>query len=258
MNPTSDPKMDTQELLRLHPSYFDGMLYTERSFKKPCNLTFVFSTPRSGSTLLMRLINMACLTPMVGDRPPEFYDGIIKTYQGLMKGGQYGQLLVAEDKGEFWDEFRGSSLLRVRYLFKYAAGLLFGVDAHRSGACKTTILGFGNEMVKPMCDMLHDLYDNDKDYNLRIVFLTRDTNAIVRSFQKRKGPGQETAIQFPERIIAIIEKQKQQFNDAWEIGDACFTYGDLVNDTARCLRACLPLHDPNLKAMESILKKVIR
>jgi len=90
------------------------MMLLEAAHYKPSKLTLILAQPRSGSTLLLRLLNMACLTTCAGDRPIGFYEGIVQTWKALQHPGIYGHPIVLEDKGVFPDEWRGESPLRER------------------------------------------------------------------------------------------------------------------------------------------------
>lgn len=253
------------ELLDKKPDVFDRAYYDE-SYKKPYRLTVVLCQPRSGSSLLLRLMNSACLTFMVGDRPVEFYEGQIKIWKALQHPGIYGHPIELERQGIFPDEYRGTSKLREQYLFRYYAALNFGDGAHHCGSCKTTSVGFNNDLVADYVEMLRTCYANSlyqqrsglEDFDLTIGFMTRDHDEIIRSFQTREGPGQQTAIEQPELLRNLLESQLQQFRDAYDLGDVVFTYKDLIENPIHTLKKLNPIYEPNEPAVKEILSKVIR
>lgn len=254
MNPT----LNILDLFKCHPSLLDGDKIREVQFKRPYKVTFVFAQPRSGSTLLMRLMNMACASPMSGDRPFEFYRGLLDV-ASAMKIGQVGHLFLAEERGEFWDQYQCANQDRLNYLIRNVVHIAFGCANYMSNSAKTTVLGFGNDLVSSFANMLRESFgDRESEYDFKIVFLTRNIDDIITSLQTREGPGQQTAQQQPEIVRDLLEKQLAQFREAHELGDAWLTYDKLVNETEASLKKCNPIYPPNLPAMKSILSKIIR
>lgn len=255
---------DLEALLKANPNIFNSHEYRQEAMRKPLKITFIFAQPRSGSTLLLRLLNMACLTETIGDRPTAFYEGIITAYQALKdpKFGQFGSILVAEEKGEFWDEFRSSSRMREEYLMRDMVALMLGQHNWKSSYSKTTSLGFGNDLVEPCADMLRDMYDVEGAYansfDLTIAFLVRDHDEIVTSFQTKEGPGQKAVIDNPSVCHDMLSKQRDQFKAVRDLSDPWITYNKLCEDPMGVLKKLNPLYQPNQRVIDSIMSKKLR
>lgn len=200
---------------------------------------------------------MACLSPMIGDRPITFYSGLLDVYKGMMQG-QVGHLFLAEERGEFWDCYQADNIQRRNYLLRTMASTAFGCANYMSSSSKSTMIGFGNNLVAPMVDMLRECFaDRETEYELKIVYLTRDHEQILKSLQTREG-SEKPATLFPEKTLELLENQKKQFQDAWKFEDSFITYDQLLENTEKTLMKLNPLYPPNKKAMQSILNKKIR
>lgn len=253
---------DIQSLLDKHPGFFQSMEWTGSSYAKPAKITALISQPRSGSTLVLRLMNLACLTHMVGDKPDTFYRALLDMYMCLGTG-IYGNPVELEKNNVFPDEYRNSSIKREKYLFEMYCGLMLGDGAHCSGYFKTTILGWNNQMVEPFVEMLRDVYHadrspNHRSYDLRIVFLTRNHDDIIKSFQTREGPGKQTAIEKPEVVRGLLEDQLKQFKQAKDLDDYLITYDDLINDPIKQLKKLNPIYTPDERMVKQVMSKILR
>lgn len=250
---------DTLELLHRHPNFFYGMAYSEEAWKRPHKLTLILAQPRSGSTLLLRLLNLACLTTCIGDRPIEFYEGIVKVWKSLMEPGIYGSLEEMERFGKFPDQWRGQSNARERYLFRYYTSLLFS-HAHSSGHSKTTQVGWGNKLVEPFVEMLRETYDDNENYDLRIVFLTRPDSEIAESLDRcNYWPDDPSLshVDWKAKAVELASKQRSQFKSVWMPGDVELTYEKLCADPIGSLIKCNPIFKPDVSSVNKIIKHVI-
>ncbi len=251
---------DTLELLEKNPGFFNSIRHLKDCETRPHKRVFVFSQPRCGSTLLMRMMAGACLTNMIGDKSPEFYQGVLMVYNDTAANiGHYLESPVAKEaEGFFPDMYRGYES-RERELWNVKNSLatcLFGKFLG-SGYAKSTVLGFGNQLVKPMADMLRHAWDDVDD--LRIVWLTRPHDEIINSLQTRETPVPES-FKDVGVLKRYLEIQKQQFDEAFEFGDLKITYEDIVTKPDEILSAkkLNPIYQPNMEALGKILANKIR
>lgn len=256
LSTTRTPFRDTLDLLSKHPAFFQGIEYSNAKTQRTHRFTLVLCNPRSGSTLLLRLMNMACMSLMIGDHHPSYYESILTIANEMSKDGIYGHPINLEKQKFFPDTYRGSSIRRDRYLLERMIPQLLGRE-HYSSYHKTTILGFGNQLVVPFVQMMRDLYE-DSEYDFRVCFLTRNHDEIIRSFATSESPAQDTAKESPERIKALLEEQGRQFKETYELGDQLIDYQDLISDPMKTLLKFNPIYSPNAGAVERIMKEKIR
>lgn len=223
-------------------------IYLDETRRKPFKITVVLCQPRSGSTLMLRLMNSACMTHMVGDRHPSFYEGCVNIWRALNHPGYYGHPITLE--GNFPAEYRGTSKAREFYNTRFAMSLNHGDGAFSSGYSKTTTVGFGNKLTQEYVQMLREFYDNS-EYDLTIAFLTRDHDEIIRSMVKQ---GDSVATNHPDKFKDLLEDQLNQFKEATDLGDPWFTYQDLVSDPVKTLRKLNPLYAPAECMVEYIME----
>jgi hypothetical protein len=213
--------------------------------------TFLFAQPRSGSTLLMRLMKLACLTNVTGDRPIEFYRSVFQLFysSGVGKKEDFN---VMENNNIFMDTYIGNTKKMCSYHINQAlnGGIHYGFQ-------KTTIIGFNNQLTEQFVCMLREMYE-DSSTPLTIGFLTRDHDDIVKSFQTRDGPGKETAMSNPDVVKGLLENQYQQFRSSYEIGDVLIKYEDLIQDPIKWLLKLQCQHHPSPSKVEEVMNRVIR
>lgn len=255
------PPKDTIELLKMHPTYFGSSSCSNgcaahrwKMDARPKKITFVLSQPRCGSTLLMRLMNLSCMSHMTGDRPQKHYRAIIDLYQSVNDGGgQFGHPVVMEDN--FCDEYRGTSLDRDRHSLQFMVQMMLfqGIGA---GYAKSATIGFGNQDVLPFVEMLRDTLGNDPSIDLTIVYLTRDHDEIIKSVKRKI---QEKGLTYDEsRWRSLLQEQYEQFKEARELGEPLIRYENIVNEHYKTIMKCNPLYEPNLRAAQKILANKIR
>jgi hypothetical protein len=249
-----EPK-DTIELLQMHPGLFHSLQYLTEQERKPIKRTFVIGMPRSGTTLWMRLMEMACMSRCVGDKHESYFKGLLDMYHIAKKGGQYFDSLAdAENKGLFPDEYRGfDSKQRELWNFHYAAANLLFANTFRSGYAKSTQIGFTNFFLVEFVEMLRDLFEKD---DLTIVFMTRNRDAAARSLIE-KNPGTLTEADLMNTIEAY-DQQHAQMKQATRLGDVWIDFDKFVADPIPFLRRSNPLYLPNEAAVKRIMDKVIR
>lgn len=250
---------DTHELLEKHPHFFDSIQSWQDTTARPHQRTIVIAQPRSGSTLLIRLLEMACLSKTVGDKHPSYFEGILKIYQEIKNNnGQYLECLADADRENvFADEYRGyNSRKRELFNFRYTLSSLLFSASFRSGWMKTTLLGFGNDLMKPFVEMLKDVYEDDR---LTIVYLTRDHDEIIKSmFTSPEERVRRGAIQGEDKIREFLDAQRGQMRECQELGDVRITYQDLLSDPAKILKRCGAVYQPSPSAIQKVMSKKLR
>lgn len=223
--------------------------------RKGCSMTVMLSQPRSGSTLMMRMNNQACYTHVSGDHDLEFYQAMITIYNTYSTGGQYGRIEELDLNGIFSDTYRNRSREQDERMIGWHVLNLLMRAPH--GFTKSTILGFGNQMVEPFLEMIRSIADKGNS-PVHVVFLTRDHNDIVKSLQTKEGPGQEAAIKNPEVVLELLDNQFQQFRSCYEIGDQIIKYEDILEDPLKQLLRLKPQHYPNEEMVKKVMKLKIR
>lgn len=243
---------DPSELLQKYPRYFESLGYLQKIEANPRRRVFIFSQPRSGSTLLLRLLTGACYTRCVGDRAPSYYESLLNIYEEINNNsGKYCNGYELEK--EFPDQYRGYAE-REKELenFKWnASGLLFA-NNYGSGWAKTTTIGFANSITKQFSDMLREIYDGD---DLRIVWLRRDHDDIVKSLMATPydmKQGDEA------HALKLLEKQRNEQNASYQLGDIVIKYSDLIVNYDSILRRLNPIYTPDKYQVDQIMKNILR
>lgn len=244
---------EVSELFEQYPGYFNSLHNMRKEEENPRRRVIIISQPRSGSTLLLRLLKGACMTRCIGDRAPIYYESLVNIYKDIKENqGLYGYGTMIES-GPFPDQFRGyQERWHELESFKWnLSGLLFG-NNFGSGFTKTTMLGFANNITKDFTDMLRDVYEYD---DLRIVWLRRDHEDIVKSLMKvsmEHKEGDDIA------AMNLLEKQRKEHNASYQLGDIVVKYSDLVADPIAILKKLNPMYAPDKKQVERIMNNVMR
>lgn len=245
---------DQQEIYMLakeHPSLFQSHCFRLKGYFEG-RAVIIIANPRSGSTLLMRLLMHACLTHCLGDRMPQVYSGLASMYSGFFsKHYQYRDALLEEN---FPDMYCGYDCEKHQMIAwqRIASDTLFG--RMFGGHCKMTMLGWGNRDVESFVNMVRHTFEG----NLTIVWLTRPAEEVVNSLLTREGGKLYGRQDLKPQLIEQCEEQTLQFRSAWELEDVRFTYEQLITDTAKCLKKCQPYYSVNKPVMEKILANKIR
>lgn len=248
---------DTLELLDHHPHYFQSLQYVnDCEHHRPWRKTFVFAQPRTGSTLLMRLLSGACLTRMIGDKKPIVYESALAIYEDVRdNNGHYlDSVSTCEKSGIFPDEYRGyDSQKRETWNASRALSQLIFGQTFGSGYAKATCIGLGSQsddIVKRFSDMLRELYDDEED--LKIVWITREPKDIIASLKSKK-------IDFDEDVMmdALIN-QRTAFSKAYQLGDVVLKFEDWIKEPVKTLMRLNPIYSPNPQAVDAIMANVIR
>jgi hypothetical protein len=217
--------------------------------------TFLFAMPRSGSTLCMRLITCACLTKVTGDREKEFYEGLVTVHK-YSTGGIYGKPEELEKQGVFYDRYCGpSEEVDQRMTAYHIHNLLFKGAGY--GFAKTTILGFNNYLVEPVCNMIREMNEVSY-YPIKIAWLMRDHEEIEKSFQTTDGPGMSWSNTMPGIVRELLAQQQQQFRSNYELGDAVINYKDLITNPKETILKLKPCHYPNDNIISQVMSRKLR
>ena len=223
--------------------------------------TVLISQPRCGSTLIMRLMALAGGTPVVGDRDVEFYDLITKLWNHKDPHAKYGAIREMEEKNIFPD-----TLLCWKeecYLNGHAyklKQLLFNPEAlsGRTKFIKTTMMGFQNDLLIPFVQMLREVHDQGTPTPLRIVFLTRNHDDIIKSIADAGVMGSTTAKHSPEIVKKVLENQLSQFKEAYKLGDIWLKYEDFILDPQKYLLKLKPADYPMPYRIERVMEKKLK
>lgn len=223
---------------------------------------FVFAMPRSGSTLLMRLANQAGLCSVNGERPLGFYESLLgiheQDYESLC---QFGRMDDLEKNGVFMDTYAAMKPDSLRSMMAYHIKHLIFSDGTYTGSkfAKITQLGFGNDLVKRFTDMLRQVYEYTwGTCALQIVWLTRDDEEIVHSMQTLDHPSSQSAKEYPVALDLMLKNQRQQFKDAYELGDICLTYSQLLADPQKYLLRMQVSGYPSEDRIAKVMAKKLR
>lgn len=242
---------DTLDLLQKHTAYFGGSDYHMSHAARPWNITIVLSQPRCGSTLLLRLLNIACLTRTTGDRDPLFYKACIDSYKTFRNEAIYENIGEMEKIGKFPDRYQGSHEAADRYNFSFSMrGLLF--SGPYSSAIKTTSIGFGNSMTEDLIELCKYITDQRSDeFNFTIMFLTRNHDDIIKSAKKVGACPDEDIYR------KYLSEQLEQFKECRDLNNPWVKYEDLVEDPMKILRKIPTIYIPNKSAVDRIMKNKI-
>lgn len=252
---TTNPPRDTLELLEMNPGLFHSLKYFQESEKKPLKKTVILGLPRSGTTLLARLLECACMSKCVGDKQDSYYSGLLDIYHNIRDNkGQYTSYAEAERLNIFADESRAyDSREREMLNFSYVASQLLFANTFRSGYMKSTQIGFGNDLLVPFVEMVRDVF---QDHDLTIVFMKRDIQDAASSLVNHHS--NELTGEAMPTVVALYERQLEQMKEASELGDVHIKYEDFVKDPIPFLRRSNPLYAPNEAAVKRILEKILR
>lgn len=231
-----------------------------RKNKDKNSITVVLSQPRSGSTLLMRLMGLACMTPVRGDLPPDFIQSFINLYDSIKADkGIYDHLSNLEEKGTFSDQYRGWHQWgdKVRMDEYHLRSLLLG----GSNGFLKTCLGFGNHLVAPFVQTLRSICDNNS-IRLKIAFLYRDHFEIEKSLLEKWDKEGMTPDMHAHDLIEVVHQQlqdqRQQFDDCFELGDMKIKYEDILSKSKDILLKLYPRYYPDENIIRKVLAKKIK
>lgn len=228
----------------------------------------IFSTMRSGSTLLMRLLNTACGMRMIGDPGSTVLTSIgciwseIQNVERARRGRQLHDFHEGEKLPFDYDPCPKEN--RERQLFNFFSS--FCSEGTGFNCCfKTTEMFLipDNEVhEKSFMEFIRWTQDKDKGQEiqwpkapLRIVWLTRETSKIKQSIERsrhlfnpdpKKGDWSHALLQ--GAIEEMTEAQKEKFKQyADPSRDYFLTYEELI------LNPCAALEKLGLKFLKSLV-----
>lgn len=196
-------------------------------------ITIVIAQPRSGSTLLMRLINNCTPLIMSGDRQPEVYQALLLLHEHRLRGAIYGLPSQLEEGSIFCDHYNGfDEYTQYRATSKIIIDTLSPLY-HKTQylLVKTGILGFGNEYLVPFVKMMRERFEN-----VKFVYLTRDHSEIVNSMLTTNHP---MASELSEKMLYdFLLRQHEQILEAYQSSygkDSYITYDSLCELPEWCI-----------------------
>jgi len=208
--------------------------------------------PRSGSTLLMRLMSIAGMSRVSGEYHTSYYEGLIKAHESHMKDKTFGRMEDLDKAGIFSDMNGGESMEQHHRMTCYYLKNLLCPGAFT----KVTTIGFGNDLTEGFIAMIRDMQESD--CKIDICFLTRDHGEILRSLQTTDGPGKEAAIKNPHMVLDMLEKQQASFKEFSELGDRWIKYDDLVSEPRKTLCRIGSYHYPRQEWVDKVMSRKIR
>jgi hypothetical protein len=139
----------------------------------------------------------------------------------------------------------------------YLQKILYGRQAPH-GFWKTTQIGFYNEDVSEMVNMIRELHEGFTAAPLNIIWLTRDPLEVVKSYQTTRGPGQKDAIANPEIMEKVLIRQHEQFRACFKLGDIKLTYNQLCETPKKVLLKLCPRLYPKDEIIGPIMSHKLR
>lgn len=229
----------------------------------PRQHTIVIAQPRSGSTLLMRLMGLVGGCDVVGDRDVSFYQKLYELWHHVDRTEHYGRLAQFEADDEFADTFIGESEDQVRSTLQFALQRMMMNPGGGCSPCKfmkIATLGFSEGCLdfSQLISFFREIHDHPASMPLQIVWLTRSHDEIVKSFQTTEGPGQEMANQKPEVVYSLLKEQQRLFKESYELEDICLTYENLIADPKKWLLKLKPTMYPIDWKIDRVMKKKLR
>lgn len=217
----------------------------------------IIAQPRSGSTLLLRLLNLSCKIHCVGDRPPGVYQAAYHLHEA-MNDGRYKMTYKNEmlRDSEFCDAYcgyysSGSMKLGMRSIIDDMLGRR--IDFATTEAFKTTVMWWNPEVnAEKFIDMLRDLYDD-----IKIVWLIRDSRDIANSFITTEGTGLYGKHDHEDLIIECANRQRDAFDKNREIMDSFVTYSRLCENPKEILKE-IGAKDISEAELTKVMSKKIR
>jgi len=213
----------------------------------------ILGNPRSGSTLLMRLLNRVCLTPCVGDRPPEFYGGITNVWNH--KRGTKPSYREDMWSNKWGDEYTSCYTKEAhdRQMRRAIREALF--DSCWGGQhMKCMSLGFYNDGLVPFVGAMRDAFGE----SLKIVWLQRPPDEVAESYITSVGSWWYKKPEERHEIILHIEEQNDRIKEAAEFEDSFFTYQDVCKTPIKVLSHCEPRYDPIPSVVQKEMKIKLR
>lgn len=252
------PMADTIDLLSDKPDWMKS--YSVEAHKHRGKIGILIGQPRSGTTLFLRLMHLACLTKMVGERHADFYQKLLDLEELFFKDASYGYMVNTECQNLFPDMHLSETKDEAKYRFtRILSESLMGINTiFQPGFCKVTTLGFGNQNLIPFVEMIRKYFGH---LDLKIIFMTRDHDAIIESFKTTDGPAKEF-YQDENNINEVrrmLKEQKGQMQEAFDFdSDSFISYEKFILEPSKYLKMISPIYIPNEKAVARVMEKKIR
>lgn len=231
------------------------MSYHYGTFKPNTHATIILCNPRSGSTLLSRLLNGACLTRCMGDKELSVFEGLLAMTPGLRKGTDFHDFMMGRGEHDMHDGCFSDND-RMKNLHRIWCHALFNDFNPNSRILKTALLGWGNELMVPFVKELEEVMGIE---NYNIVQLKRDPEEIADSFFTTPRSVLYGKEEERNNIISFVENQNDQMREVADFDTIQITYDDLINDTINTLMKIPTIHcEPDKEMVDKIIRKKIR
>lgn len=244
---------------------------------------WLFANPRSGSTLLFRLIRAAGHA-ICSDFPMEVIAGWNRIYEFESGLREYDQVVSTQPfvrkeleqqckEGLHPKWYAGWPTKPVQLAFlRSSLCSFFGSCCPYYPSFKNTQLFFGEqEESRKFVSMLHELFVRDdsylgQDYQLIKVFLRRSPEKIAKSawsirdrfhrvFPESKAWKEDA---FKQAIIELVEQQNQNFKKISGLGAVHINYADLIKDPIGQVRRFLDFPVINEHKLTEVMKTKTR
>lgn len=225
----------------------------------------ILSSPRSGSTILLRLINLTCKESGLpvrcsGDYHPSVYESLVKLHKGLFsdtifnkRTGLNGPENPCYYNPKLW---LGSGMTEDYWRRKYF-GYWFLRPAFNIGDMfvhKTTNLGlpcaFGGSGPDSISDQFIRLVKDCFQDGIKIIFVTRDRQGIIKSLKER--PDCIHGYDSMDIIESSLDEQQEFFARHRTPFDYVITHQEILDDPVKC---CQKL---GFTANEEFAKEIVK
>lgn len=252
------PPQDTIDLLSDKPDWMKS--HSSEAHKHRGKIGILIGQPRSGTTLFLRLMHLACLTKMVGERHAHFYSKLLQLEKLFFEDASYGYMVSTECQNLFPDMHLAETKGEAHFRFtRVLSESLLGVNTiFQPGFCKVTTLGFGNDNLIPFVGMLRRYFSH---LDLKIIFMTRDHDAIIESFKTTDGPHKDSYQDENniKEVRRMLKEQKEQMQEAFDFDtDSFISYEKFILDPTKYLKMINPIYIPNERAVQRVMEKKIR
>jgi hypothetical protein len=228
------------------PSILQKSTFENRFSKlKNSDCVFIIAQGRSGSTLLLKLLNSINSYNICGENHgaisqlSAFYDSILRTDKLIPKAGgknlEYSELFDRPPRKDSYSGFEWYNVYQLNFIEDKLRELVFGMFNH---SCENRVWGFkeirfGLGTIYNNFNINYDKFSSELNFlkqlfpQAKFVFLTRNTDDLVKSAWWADNP---------EQSRKTLEKQKYLFQEYENNNsDFCYRvyYHDLINKTHR-------------------------
>lgn len=178
---------------------------------------YILAQPYSGAELLAGLLSELGTTVAICN-DLKFLESVININE------TFKTCVLHKQKYEKWEEIDENG---TRYCLR---NILY--KGCYEGAGLTTSIGWNNNLTERFVEALRSIHYNHYGGAVRIVFLTRDTNDVIKE---------------------LIENQKAQFKSCFELGDMWLSYEGFMSDVKGTLIKLKPKDYPTDEKIRKVM-----